>query len=309
MNSLSPLRTNAVHLEDVYKSYGSLNVLENIDLSIEEGEFCTLMGPSGSGKSTLFRLILGEEAATSGSVMIDGHSVGMPNEEKGIVYQGYSLYPHLTVLENVMKGPLLKMSLIKRKVGLATQEIRAVSKTATEYLESVRLTGAADKYPHELSGGMRQRVAIVQALMMQPRIILMDEPFGALDESTRRDAQLFLLELQEKFNMTIIFVTHDADEAVFLGSRLLVLSQYYTDDRGERTTRGSRIAFDHKLDPIANKRSLRSYEEYIKVHEGLKVRAMKEGFDPQYLQHVSNFHLNHPSSFATITDEECSKAS
>ncbi len=292
-----------LHIESVTKRYGSLQVLEDIDLSITKGEFCSLVGPSGSGKSTLFRSILGEEKPTSGKVTINGNVVQRPDESKGIVYQGYALFEHLSVIDNVMKGPVMQIPNRKRlfKSKSTTRKIREIRERAMHYLESVRLADAAHKYPHQLSGGMRQRVAITQALMTKPQILLMDEPFGALDESTRRDAQLFLLELWEKYNMTIIFVTHDLDEALFLGSRFLAISQYHKDykQRGVLQNIGARIGFDVDLDPVVNRRSQLSFEEYVEQHADIKEVVMRECFDPSYIQHVNEFQLTHKDSFVS----------
>ena len=166
----------ALHIEDVYKSYGPKLVLENVDLTTSPGTFCSVVGPSGCGKSTLFRLVLGEEMPTRGLVHIEGERVTGPGTDRGIVYQRYSLYPHLTVLENVALGRNLRTPLPER--WKRRKEIRD---EAMKYLERVHLAAHANKHPHELSGGMQQRVAIAQALITQPRLLMMDEPFGALD--------------------------------------------------------------------------------------------------------------------------------
>lgn len=285
-----------LHLEDIYKSYDGKIILDDIDLSVSSGELCTLVGPSGCGKSTLLRLILGEESADSGSIRIDGDSVGPANPQRGIVYQKYSLFPNRTVLENVMLG----------KIYQEGQWWNPLAKTgkfkdeAMVYLERVRLKEAANKYPHELSGGMQQRVAIAQALIMKPPILLMDEPFGALDPDTRDELQMFLLELWEEQKLTIFFVTHDLIEACYLGSRLLVLSQYYTDGRGENAERGGKIVADHKLSTAPSAMSIKEDPEFqALIHD-----VRNEGFNPKLRQHVNAFNLRHPDSFRTLSREE-----
>ncbi len=286
------MAANKLHLEDVYKRYQDKVVLDDIDLSVSTGELCTLVGPSGCGKSTLLRLVLGEELPDSGAILIDGEAVGPPDPHRGIVYQKYSLFPHRTVVENVMLGKLYSegrwWNPFARRAHFKDE--------AMHYLRRVRLHDAADKYPHELSGGMQQRVAIAQALIMKPPILLMDEPFGALDPDTRDELQMFLLELWEEENLTIFFVTHDLIEACFLGSRLLVLSQYYTDGRGGDIGRGGKIVADHRLAPAASSMAIKESGEF----QALIRQVRKEGFDPAVRQHVSDFNLRHPDSFATL---------
>lgn len=286
-----------LHVEDVYKRYGEKVVLDNIDLTVSPGEFCTMVGPSGCGKSTLLKLILGQETQDEGRIIIDGHPVSFPNPERGIVFQKYSLFPNLTVLENVLIGKRFRKGNWWNPFAKSAADLDE----AMSYLEKVRLTDAANKYPHELSGGMQQRAAIAQALIMKPPVLLMDEPFGALDPDTREDLQLFILELWEKENLTIFFVTHDLEEACFLGSRLLVLSQYYTDDRGENSKlRGGKVVADYPLPRFANATTVKNDPEF-KEFIG-KVR--QEGFDPQHLQHAKEFNLHHADKFQSLTKEE-----
>lgn len=285
-----------LHVENVYKTYGAKQVLDNVDLSVKRGELCTLVGPSGCGKSTLLRLILGQEQATSGTILIEGRRVGYANPDRGIVYQKYSLFPHLSVLDNVLLGKQLSAGLFSSWTSK-----RPFRDEATHYLERIRLAEHGHKYPHELSGGMQQRVAIAQALIMRPKILLMDEPFGALDPGTREDMQLFLLELWEEFKMTIFFVTHDLEEAVFLGTRILALSQYYTDERGESyENRGAKIAADHLLPRQATATGIKESAESGHLIQLLR----REAFDPAYRQHATQFNLHHPDSWQTLTAEE-----
>lgn len=285
-------------IKDVYKSYGDKVVLDNIDLSVSSGELCAVVGPSGCGKSTLLRLILGQERPDRGDVLIDDEPVGIPNTQRGIVYQRYSLFPNRTVLDNVLLGKLFT----EGRWWNPFYHNRKHVDEAMEYLKRVRLEHAAHKYPHELSGGMQQRAAIAQSLIMKPPILLMDEPFGALDPDTRDELQVFLLELWERENLTIFFVTHDLVEACFLGSRLLVLSQYYTDDRGENAeTRGGRIVTDRLLPQAATSTAVKESPEF----QGLINSVREEGFNPEALQHVSKFNLSHPDSYQTLLAEEC----
>jgi len=284
-------------VEDVYKQYGSKVVLDNVDLVVRKGTLCTIVGPSGCGKSTLLRLILGQEMATSGKIVFEGEPIGYPDTQRGIVYQKYSLFPHLTVLENVMLGKRLVAGLIDGR-----KQHKLIKSEAEHFLESVRLGGHGHKYPHELSGGMQQRVAIVQALIMKPKILLMDEPFGALDPGTREDMQVFLLELWEETKMTIFFVTHDLEEALYLGTRITVLSQFYADDRGDKTYehRGAKVVADYDLSPHALSAEAKKSEKFT----SLLAQIRKEGFDPEYRAYVKSFNLKHPDSFQTLTGSE-----
>lgn len=291
-------QTKKIHLEDVEKRYGDKRVLDNVDLSVSAGELCALVGPSGCGKSTLLRLILGQEQPSSGRVFIEGKPAGFPDPNRGIVFQRYSLFPHLTVLDNVLLGKRLSHGhwwLPWPKRGEWHDE-------AMSYLERVRLADAINKYPHELSGGMQQRVAIAQSLIMKPPALLMDEPFGALDPDTREDLQLFLLDLWETEKLTVFFVTHDLEEACFVGSRLLVLSQYYSDDRGDNpeVNRGGKLVADYQLAPVGNSTKIKHKSEF----KEFIARVREEGFDPKVRQHVTHFNLRHPDSFQTLTAEE-----
>lgn len=287
-----------LHIEDLYKSYDGRVILDNIDLSVSEGELCTVVGPSGCGKSTLLRMVLGQELPDSGVIEIDGHRPDHPNTERGIVYQKYSLFPNRTVLENVVLGKTFTEGSWWNPFYKNQSHIDE----AMSYLERVRLTDAAFKFPHELSGGMQQRAAIAQALIMKPPILLMDEPFGALDPDTREELQVFLLELKDSEQLTVFFVTHDLAEACYIGTRLLVLSQYYTDSRGdgEGVNRGGRIVADHHLDPTSSSSEVKESKAFLDL-----IRAVREeGFNPQVLQHVTEFNLQHEDSYQTLLDSE-----
>jgi NitT/TauT family transport system ATP-binding protein len=284
-----------LHVEDLYKQYGEKLVLENLDLSVSEGAFCSVVGPSGCGKSTLFRILVGQEQATSGQARFQGRPIEGPGAERGIVYQRYSLYPHLTVIENVALARTLRVAPWE-----AWRRRGEFDEAAMAMLAKVHLGGHARKYPHELSGGMQQRVAIAQALLAQPRVLLMDEPFGALDPETREAMQILMLELWDEQRMTIFFVTHDMEEAVFLGTRVLVLSQHYIDDRGPGAQRGARVVADYSLENAVASTKVKTKPEFLE----LVAEIRQHGFDPASLKHVRDFNLRHPDSFQTLTAAE-----
>ncbi|PRY08594.1 ABC transporter ATP-binding protein [Paraburkholderia sp. BL25I1N1] len=191
---------------------GECTALDGISFKTHRREFVCVIGPSGCGKSTLVRILAGLEAQTSGSVLLDGKPVQGPGADRGMVFQGYTLFPWLTVKKNVMFG--LKMN------GHSTLH---AEREALQWLDLVGLTKFANAYPHQLSGGMKQRVAIARALANRPRILLMDEPFGALDAQTRAKMQTHLLDIWRNIDVTVLFITHDLDEAIFLADRILVL--------------------------------------------------------------------------------------
>jgi NitT/TauT family transport system ATP-binding protein len=194
---------------------GVTSALEDINFRTHRREFLCVVGPSGCGKSTLVRIVAGLEEASAGEVLLLGTPVAEPGSDRGMVFQGYTLFPWLTVKKNVMFG--LEVN------GLGKTE---AERQALQWLQLVGLEKFAESYPHQLSGGMKQRVAIVRALANQPRILLMDEPFGALDAQTRCRMQAHLLEIWRKIDITIIFITHDLEEAIFLADRILVLSAH-----------------------------------------------------------------------------------
>jgi NitT/TauT family transport system ATP-binding protein len=193
----------------------SMVALQDINFSTHRREFLCVVGPSGCGKSTLVRILAGLEEHSAGDVLLLGQPVTGPGSDRGMVFQGYTLFPWLTVKKNVMFG--LEVN------GHGKLES---DREAMQWLQLVGLEKFADAYPHQLSGGMKQRVAIVRALANQPRILLMDEPFGALDAQTRCRMQAHLLEIWRKIDITIVFITHDLDEAIFLADRILVLSAH-----------------------------------------------------------------------------------
>ncbi len=187
--------------------------VDNLSLDVNDREFISIVGPSGCGKSTLLRVAAGLIEPSSGDVLLDGHPVKGPGADRGMVFQSYTLFPWLTVQGNVEFGPRLK--------GLPNTER---SRIATNYIEQVGLKGFEKSYPKELSGGMMQRVAIARALANDPEVLLMDEPFGALDAQTRTIMQELLVNIWQKTPKTILFVTHDIDEAIFISDRVYIMT-------------------------------------------------------------------------------------
>ena len=192
--------------------FGERQVLSNVSLVMPAGVITSLIGPSGCGKSTLIRILAGLEQASTGEVLLNGNAVSKPGPERGMVFQGYTLFPWLTVKRNVMFG------LIESGYGEGEAEAEAL-----QWIDLIGLKRFAESYPHQLSGGMKQRVAIARALANRPKILLMDEPFGALDAQTRAKMQAYLLEIWKNIDITVFFITHDLDEAVYLADRILVL--------------------------------------------------------------------------------------
>ena len=208
-----------MHLEvsELHKQFatakGPVVALKDVNMHVEGGEFVCVVGASGSGKSTLLRLVAGLEVPTSGLVEVDGEQVTGPGADRGMVFQDYTLYPWMRVQQNVEFG--LKLQGVDKKTR---------REQASYYLEMVGLTQFAQALPKQLSGGMKQRVAIARALTSRPKILLMDEPFGALDAQTKETMQQFLLELWEKTGTSILMITHDVREAVFLAQRIYVMT-------------------------------------------------------------------------------------
>lgn len=190
----------------------TVTALREVSFKVHRREFLCVIGPSGCGKSTLIRMIAGLETPTSGRLLLDGQEVREPGPDRGMVFQGYTLFPWLTVTRNVMFGLEMK--------GLPQTQAEA---EALQWIDLVGLTRFKNSYPAQLSGGMKQRTAIARALAAQPRILLMDEPFGALDAQTRAQMQSHLLEIWRNVDVTILFITHDLDEAILLADRILVL--------------------------------------------------------------------------------------
>jgi NitT/TauT family transport system ATP-binding protein len=191
---------------------GVVTALDDVSFQVHKRELMCVIGPSGCGKSTLVRILAGLETPTSGELRVYGEPVSGPGSDRGMVFQGYTLFPWLSVKENVMFGP-----------RMAGKSAFSAESEAREWIDLVGLSKFENAYPHQLSGGMKQRVAIARALANQPRVLFMDEPFGALDAQTRCKMQSYLLDIWKNVDITIVFITHDLDEAVFLSDRILVL--------------------------------------------------------------------------------------
>ena len=208
-------------VETLNKSYGTTTVFQDIDFAAERGEFVTLLGPSGCGKSTLLRCIAGLTEVDSGRILIDGEDVvPLPPQKRGIamVFQSYALFPNMTVEQNVAFG--LRMKPKGERPGES-----AIKAKVHELLNMVQLDWLADRYPEQLSGGQRQRIALARALAVEPKILLLDEPFGALDAKVRKELRRWLARLHEEINLTSVFVTHDQEEAMEVADRIVVMNK------------------------------------------------------------------------------------
>ena len=247
------------HVTQVYRGGKSAPVraLDNVDLSVEGREFVTILGPSGCGKTTLLNLVAGFELPSSGEVRTDNRIVTGPGSDRAVVFQQAALYPWLNVRENIA-------------VGLKFRDGRRAEYSKVDALvEAMGLSGFEEHSPHQLSGGMAQRVAIARALVIEPSVLLMDEPFGALDAQTRASMQLFVTNLWEKIPVTVLFVTHDIDEAIILADRVIVMAP-----------RPGRVVADITVD-LARPRSRRESVEpaYVELR-----RQILEYMDPSSLE-------------------------
>jgi NitT/TauT family transport system ATP-binding protein len=240
---LSPL----LRLRDVWVEYGDKIVLERVNLDIEAGSFVSIIGPSGAGKSSLLRLILGQEVPTRGSIELDGTPLAAEcGPDRGVVFQRYSVFPHLSALRNTVFGlECAKAPLSARLFGSAR---RAATEEATAMLNAVGLGDSIHLYPDQLSGGMQQRLAIAQALIKRPRVLLLDEPFGALDPGIRADMHALITGLWRDYALTIIMVTHDIREAFSLGTRVLAFDKRRHDPHAPHRF-GATAVYDLPLRP------------------------------------------------------------
>jgi len=233
-------------LRNVSLRYGDVVVLERVNLEVKAQEFCAIVGASGCGKSSFLRLLLSEERASGGESRLDGAPLAAePQADRGVVFQRYSMFPHLTGMEDV----ILPMELADSKVcGRFFGARRRAAKAQAEHLlERVGLTHVRDAYPKTLSGGMQQRLAIAQALIPKPKVLLLDEPFGALDPGTRQRMHEIILALWEEEKMTIFMVTHDLQEGFKLGTRLLVFDKLRWDPQAPEAY-GATITYDLPTD-------------------------------------------------------------
>lgn len=238
---------STIRFDDVWKEYDGHIVLERITMEIAPRAFIALIGPSGCGKTTFLRMLLGDERPSRGRILIDGEPLRLePDADRGVVFQRYSVFPHLTALENVVLGRELQQAgIVGRLFGAARRTVRA---EAIELLTEVGLAGHEDKYPAALSGGMQQRLALAQAVFRRPKILLLDEPFGALDPGIRADIHLRMRRLWNETKLTVVMVTHDLSEAFSLATRVIALERK-RDCPADRERYGASISRDLEIFP------------------------------------------------------------
>jgi NitT/TauT family transport system ATP-binding protein len=235
-----------VSVRNLWMEYPGQIVLERINLEIASGEFCVLLGPSGCGKTTFLRLLLSMEQPTKGEILLDGEKLpGEPGPDRGVVFQRYSVFPHLTVVQNVILGLEFAQSRMLGKLfGRARRHAIA---EADRVIDSVGLSPARDKYPGQLSGGMQQRLAIAQTLIRKPKLLLLDEPFGALDPGTKIQMYDLVTRLWREEKVTVFMVTHDLKEGFTLATRVLTFDKVRVDPTAPGAY-GATITFDLKLE-------------------------------------------------------------
>ncbi|MBB3610553.1 ABC transporter ATP-binding protein [Rhizobium sp. BK602] len=236
-----------LRIDKIWKEYGDQIVLEDVSLTVASRAFVALVGPSGCGKSTFLRMLLGQEQPTRGTIFLDGAALpSEPGADRGVVFQRYSVFPHLTALGNVLLGKELSASRYKAKLFGAAR--RNAIDEAHQLIAEVGLAGAEDKYPAQLSGGMQQRLALAQALIMRPKVLLLDEPFGALDPGIRAEIHTLMKRLWHETQMTVVMVTHDMREAFTLATRVVAFER--RRDRPEEKERyGATITKDISIWP------------------------------------------------------------
>jgi NitT/TauT family transport system ATP-binding protein len=238
------------------RSDGSfLDVIDNVSMDVREGELLVILGPSGCGKTTLLRITAGLQTATSGTVLLDGTNIHGPTKYIGMIFQNFTLFPWLTVYQNIAFG-----------LELNGVEILKLKEIVQRYISLVGLVGFENSFPKQLSEGMKQRVAIARSLAVKPKVLLMDEPFASLDVKTKWEMQEMVLDIRRATNMTIIFVTHNVEEGLFLGDRVFILS-----------ARPAKIIKTYKVSFNSNRpESLKNSEEFIKVESNL-TKILREG--------------------------------
>lgn len=288
---MTTTRTTVLTCEGLSHSFGRQPVLHNVNLDVHQGDIVALVGPSGCGKSTLLRAILGTDPTREGRVLLHGRAVVRPSRDIGIVYQHYSLFPFLTAIQNVAFGLMLDettfLSRMFRPLSWRRKRRQHLEQAAA-MLDRVGLAHAYERYPRQLSGGMQQRVALAQALIMKPTLLVLDEPFGALDEATRESLQDMLLELYAE-NCTaratgvpepysIMLVTHELNEALYVSNRVIGLSQYWDYEKaGYSANPGSTIVYD-EASPIFTPNQPRNTESLRPLRN--QIRACVFGAHP-----------------------------
>jgi putative spermidine/putrescine transport system ATP-binding protein len=282
----------AVHLEDVHKRFDDVVAVGGVDLEIQEGEFFSLLGPSGSGKTTCLRMIAGFERPTSGRILLEGRDVsGLPPYERDVntVFQDYALFPHMTVQENVEYG------LRVRRVPRPERRQRAA-----ELLAIVRLEGMGGRKPSQLSGGQRQRVALARALVNRPKVLLLDEPLGALDLKLRQTMQMELKRIQREVGITFVYVTHDQEEALTMSDRLAVMSEGRIEQVGTPIEVYERPATDFVAGFIGISNVLERGGRHVTIRPE-KIRILEDDERPEPGDHVEEGRIAEAQYVGSVT--------
>lgn len=281
------METMMLTIDKVSHRYGNHRILHDINLKIPRGSFCALVGPSGCGKTTLLNAIVGTDPPSEGQILAAGKPVRQASPDIGIVYQHYSLYPHLTALANVSFGPIMRATTTPQRIiniWRSRELYQPFEDDAKRLLKRVGLEASMDRWPREMSGGMKQRVAIARALVMHPKVLLLDEPFGALDEATRESLQNLLLTLYQdnlkaqsegkEPRYTVLIVTHELNEAIYVSDRIIGLSQFHKD--GEKM--GATVCYD-KVSPVFNPDDPRDFNstEFVAMRQDIRSCV----FDPK----------------------------
>jgi sulfate/thiosulfate transport system ATP-binding protein len=265
-----------ISVEGANKNFGDFQALDDVSIEVPDGSLTALLGPSGSGKSTLLRAIAGLETLDTGRVLIDGEDVSAKPTQKrevGFVFQHYAAFKHMTVYENVGFG--LKIRKWKKE---------AIGERVNELLSLVQLPGLADRYPSQLSGGQRQRMALARALAVQPQVLLLDEPFGALDAKVRKDLRTWLRNLHEEMNVTTIFVTHDQEEAMDVAGQLVVMNQGRVEQSGSAADLYEKPANEFVMSFVGEVNRLG--DDFVRPHDIEVVRDKDESTEEAMVQRI-----------------------